>query len=61
VEEDRLVAAASALSVYGLAAERAAETARGPGTFQAALFDSLYNLTAEDVEAGVRTVWLSLD
>lgn len=61
VEEDRLVAAASALSVYGLAAERAAETAQGPGTFQAALFDSLYNLTAEDVEAGVRTVWLSLD
>jgi hydroxyethylthiazole kinase len=61
VEEDRLVAAASALAVYGLAAEGAAETARGPGTFQAALFDSLHALTPEEAEAGVRIVSLPLD
>jgi hydroxyethylthiazole kinase len=61
VEEDRLVAAASALAIYGLAAEGAAETARGPGTFQAALFDSLHNLTPEEAEAGVRITSLPVD
>jgi len=60
VEEDPLVAAASALAVYGLAAERAAEAAGGPGTFQAALLDSLYNLTLQEVAAGVRIVPLAL-
>jgi hydroxyethylthiazole kinase len=59
VEEDRLAAAAAALAVYGLSAERAAEQARGPGTFQAALFDSLYTLTPRDVEQGVRITLLS--
>jgi hydroxyethylthiazole kinase len=61
VEEDRLMAAASALAIYGLAAEGAAETARGPGTFQAALFDSLHNLTPEEAEAGVRITPLPVD
>ncbi len=60
VEEDPLVAAAAALAVYGLAAEGAAEAARGPGTFQAALLDSLYNLTLQEVAAGVRIVPLAL-
>jgi hydroxyethylthiazole kinase len=61
VEDDHLVAAASALAVFGLAAEQAAEKSRGPGTFQAALFDALYHLTPEEVEAGVRIVSLPLD
>jgi hydroxyethylthiazole kinase len=52
VEEDYLVAAAGALACYGLAAERAAEEAKGPGTFKAALFDALYHLTPEDLESG---------
>jgi hydroxyethylthiazole kinase len=59
VEEDRLVAAVSALAVYGLAAERAAAQARGPGTFQAALFDSLYALTPAEAEKGVRIIPLN--
>ncbi len=54
VEEDRLVATASALACYGLAAERAAEEAKGPGTFKAALFDAMYHLTPEDLEKGAR-------
>jgi len=54
VEEDRLLAAASALAVYGLAAEQAAAGAAGPGTFQAALFDRVYGLTPEEVTAGAR-------
>jgi len=54
VEDDHLVATASALACYGLASEKAAEEAKGPGTFKAALFDSLYHLTPEDLEAGAR-------
>ncbi len=54
VESDYLVAAASALACYGLASEKAAEDAKGPGTFKAALYDSLYHLTPENLEAGAR-------
>jgi hydroxyethylthiazole kinase len=39
-----LEAAAEALAAFGLAGEDAAEEARGPGTFHAALYDALYNL-----------------
>jgi hydroxyethylthiazole kinase len=56
VEEDRLLAAAAGLACFGLAAELAAVGAKGPGSFKAALFDSLHNLTAEQVTAGAR-VW----
>ena len=39
-----LEAAAEALAAFGVAGEDAAEEARGPGTFHAALYDALYNL-----------------
>lgn len=54
VEKEPLIAAASALACYGLAAEKAGEDARGPGTFKAALYDSLYNMSPEELEEGAR-------
>jgi hydroxyethylthiazole kinase len=52
VEEDWLLAAASALSVFGLAGEIAAEGSPGPGTFHVRLYDALAQLTPEALRAG---------
>jgi hydroxyethylthiazole kinase len=41
---EALEAAAEALAAFGVAGEDAANGARGPGTFHAALYDALYNL-----------------
>lgn len=59
VESDYVVAAAGALACYGYAAELAAAGSEGPGTFQAALFDRLFNIARhpEQLDSGVR-VWL---
>jgi hydroxyethylthiazole kinase len=59
VEPDPLIAAAGGLACFGLAAEQAAEQAHGPATFKVALFDSLYNLTPEQLAAGARIVVLA--
>lgn len=59
VESDRLMAAASALACYGLAAEHAARHSRGPGSFRSALLDELYHLTSAQVEKGARVVSLA--
>lgn len=40
----------SAITCLNVAGEIAADTAHGPGTFQAALFDALYGLTDEQVD-----------
>lgn len=56
VEPDRLLAAAGALVLFGLAAERAAATAGGPGGFRIGLFDALYNLTVQEVVEGGKVV-----
>jgi len=53
VGDDALISAAAGLACFGLAAERAAEAARGPGTFKPALLDALYHLTAEKIQTGV--------
>lgn len=45
VEPDPLVATACALGYYGLAGEEAARMSNGPGSFQVALYDALFNLT----------------
>lgn len=44
VEPDPLAAAAYALALFGLAGERAAEGAAGPGTLRTALMDALHSL-----------------
>ncbi len=59
VEPDKLIAAASALACYGLAAERAARGTQGPGSFRSSLLDELYHLTPAVVEEGARVVDLA--
>jgi len=54
VEPDWLVAASSALAVYGLAGEVAASKAKGPGSFHVELYDALAGLTEEAVRPGAR-------
>jgi len=54
IEKDFALAAAAALACYGLAGEKAAEQAQGPGTFQMHLFDTLAALDEDAVRAGVR-------
>ena len=46
-QEDPLMATAAALGCYGLAGEMAAEKANGPGSFQVALYDALFNLNPQ--------------
>jgi hydroxyethylthiazole kinase len=48
---DALAAAAEALAAFGVAGEDAAEGARGPGSFHAALYDALYNLDPAALDA----------
>ncbi len=54
VEPDPLLASAAGLACFGLAAELAARSSRGPGSFKVALMDALYNLTPDDVRSGVK-------
>lgn len=49
-----LLAAASALACFGVAAEIAAGHARGPGTLAPALLDALYNLTPDQLRQTAR-------
>ena len=58
VEKDALIATTAALACYGLAAERAARQARGPGSFRVALMDALYQLTPSQIKTDVRIVEL---
>jgi hydroxyethylthiazole kinase len=52
--DDPLAAAAEALAAFGVAAEDAARGADGPGTFHARLYDALYALDPETLDARVR-------
>lgn len=54
VEAAPVHAAATALSYFGLAGEKAAARASGPGTFQVALLDALYEMTEDQLTAGAR-------
>jgi hydroxyethylthiazole kinase len=54
VEKDRLVAAAGGLACFGVAAELAAQEAKGPASFKVALFDQIYCLTAEQLTGSAR-------
>lgn len=52
VDGDMVSAAATALAFFGLAGEKAAQSAKGPGSFMIALQDALYTITPEELEAG---------
>ncbi len=54
VEDTPLIATAAALAAYGVAAELAAESARGPASFKLAFFDQLYNLTPDAIAERAR-------
>ena len=54
VEPDGVVATAAALACLGLAAERAAARAEGPGSFRVRLFDELHAMTPERLASGAR-------
>ena len=53
VEPDKLLAASSALAIYGLAGEIAAKPAKGPGSFHVGLYDALAGLSEDAVRASV--------
>lgn len=51
IEKDPTIAAAAGLVCFEIAAERAAKKAEGPGSFKEALFDCVYHLDEETVDA----------
>ncbi|MEU4017184.1 hydroxyethylthiazole kinase [Microbacterium sp. NPDC028030] len=59
-EHDDLTAVAAAGLVYTVAAERAAATSSGPGSFAVALLDALAAVTAEDIRAAARVEVVAL-
>lgn len=61
VERDYALAAAAGLACFGLAAELAAEQARGPASFKMAFYDAIYHLSPEQIHAGSRVTVLSDD
>lgn len=54
VQPDRLRAVVSALAVFAIAGELAAEGAPGPGTLQLRLYDILYGLDRDTIAARLR-------
>jgi hydroxyethylthiazole kinase len=54
VQPDPLAAASGALVAFGAAGEDAAQEAKGPGSFHAALYDALYALDPETLDSRAR-------
>jgi len=54
VDEDYLLASTGALVCFGLAGERAAVKAPGPGSFKVNLFDEIYNLNEKIIGEGLK-------
>jgi hydroxyethylthiazole kinase len=54
VDEDYLLASTGALVCFGLAGERAAVKAQGPGSFKVNLFDEIYNLNEKIICEGLK-------
>jgi hydroxyethylthiazole kinase len=52
--DEPLEAAAEALAAFGVAAEDAARSAEGPGTFHARLYDALYALDPDSLDGRTR-------
>lgn len=45
---------AAAISAFNISAEFAARASKGPGTFKAALFDAVYNLSGDDLDSMIK-------
>lgn len=54
VDRDPIEAASTALAYFGLAGEKAAALASGPGSFQTALLDALFMIKEADLLAGAK-------
>jgi hydroxyethylthiazole kinase len=54
VDKDYLLASTGALVCFGLAGERAAVKAQGPGSFKVNLFDEIYNLNEKIICEGLK-------
>ena len=54
VTDDPVIASSAALAAFGLAGEKAAAWARGPGSFRTALFDEMAALKPGDLLSGSR-------
>ncbi len=54
IDDEPVEAAATALAYFGLAGEKGAIGARGPGTFQMALLDALFTIDERELEAGAK-------
>ena len=54
VDPDPVRATASALAFFGMAGEKAAQSASAPGSFMVGLLDALYTLSPEDLRQGAR-------
>ena len=54
VDNDTVSATSTALAYFGLAGEKGAATAKGPGTFQTALLDALFTIGEEEIRKAVR-------
>ncbi len=54
VDDDHLLATASAIGLFGLAGERAETISKGPGSFTPHFLDALSNLSFEELESGVK-------
>ncbi|MDO9555012.1 MAG: hydroxyethylthiazole kinase [Atribacterota bacterium] len=52
--DDYVMASTGALVCFGLAGERAAVKAQGPGSFKVNLFDEVYNLNEEIIRKGLK-------
>jgi len=52
--QNPLEAATTGLSYFGLAGEKAAVRASGPGSFQIALLDALHEMKEEELRAGAK-------
>jgi hydroxyethylthiazole kinase len=54
VTDDPVIASAAALAAFGIAGEKGAVYARGPGSFRTALFDEMAALKPGDLASGAR-------
>jgi len=54
VDNDPVTAAATGLAYFGLAGEKAAQSASAPGSYMIALLDALYTITPEELQYGAK-------
>lgn len=54
ISDDRLTSTVGAMVAFGLAGERAAQKAKGPGSFRFKMIDALASLGPGDIDSGAR-------